>query len=178
MTRSTPLLAGLFFCLTGALFAANPPLRGLVGALSTEEFARAGLAKLTNEELTALDAALSRHIIPPASKSTAPTNLSTQTTSTTKNDPPLLGAEQVAMLAKPADTSEQLHTRIEGSLDGFSGRAVFAMENGQIWQVRIPESVSFVRKLTNPEVVITRGTFGYKMLIVAADRVIAVKRIQ
>ena len=83
------------------------------------------------------------------------------------------------MAAKPAaDTPAALHTRIEGTLDGFSGRAVFVMENGQIWQLRMPQTVSFVRKLTNPEVVITRGTFGYKMLIVPADRVVPVKRLQ
>lgn len=176
MTRSSLLLAAFSSCLAGALLAAEKPPGGLVGTLSPEEFAHAGLAKLTSEELAALDAALSRHQTP--SRPVAPAKPSQQPVSAAKNDAAGLGAEQVAMAAKPADTAEQLRTRIEGTLDGFSGRAVFAMENGQIWQVRIPESVSFVHKLTNPEVVITRGTFGYKMLIVAADRVIAVKRIQ
>jgi hypothetical protein len=67
---------------------------------------------------------------------------------------------------------------IEGTIESFSGRAVFVLDNGQIWQQRIPDTVYFSPKLENPEVIITRDIVGYKMLIVPANRIVFVKRIQ
>ena len=87
------------------------------------------------------------------------------------------GAEQVAPVQKVV-TDQELHAHIEGTIESFSGRAVFVLDNGQIWQQRNPETVYFTPKLENPEVVITRGLIGYKMLIVEANRVVFVKRIQ
>ena len=55
---------------------------------------------------------------------------------------------------------------------------MFVLDNGQIWQQRMPETVYFTPTLVNPEVIITRGFIGYKMLIVPANRIVFVKRIQ
>jgi hypothetical protein len=163
----------------------------LANTLTHEEFVRAGLQKLTPEELAALEAALIRHQQLPEPSTAAP--VSTDTSSITYTHAPssapagkvvspgdktaAFGAEQV-IKAKPLETDAELHSHIEGTLDGFSGRAVFVLGNGQIWQQRVPETVYFAKKLVNPEVVLTRSFAGYKMLIVPADRVVFVKRIQ
>ena len=87
------------------------------------------------------------------------------------------GAEQVAQ-AKPTTAGDELHTTIEGTVQEFSGRAVFVLGNGQIWQLRTPTDVFLPRKLINPAVTLIRGAFGYKRVIDAADLVLLVKRVQ
>lgn len=87
------------------------------------------------------------------------------------------GAEQVAQ-AKPTNDGDELHTTIEGTVQEFSGRAVFVLGNGQIWQLRTPTDVFLPKKLVNPTVTLIRGAFGYKLVIDAADLVLLVKRVQ
>jgi len=160
----------------------------LANTLTHEEFVRAGLQKLTPEELAALEAALLRHqqlASPPAATPadnstviyTAPSTPAPGKAPSSAEKTAAFGAEQVTK-AKPLETDAELHSHIEGTLEGFSGRAVFVLGNGQIWQQRVPETVYFAKKLVNPEVILTRSFAGYKMLIVPADRVVFVKRIQ
>jgi hypothetical protein len=166
------------------------PSGTLANTLTHEEFVRAGLQKLTPEELAALEAALIRHqqlatqpmaASIPADNSTviytAPASPAPGKAPTSAEKTAAFGAEQVTK-AKPLDTDAELHSHIEGTLEGFSGRAVFVLGNGQIWQQRVPETVYFAKKLVNPEVILTRSFAGYKMLIVPADRVVFVKRVQ
>lgn len=174
----------------------TPPASStLANTLTHEEFVRAGLQKLTPDELAALEAALIRHqqlpgpsmAVAVAAPAAAPTDNSTITypapsapaakPASSAEKTAAFGAEQIAK-AKPLETDAELHSHIEGTLDGFSGRAVFVLGNGQIWQQRVAETVYFAKKLVNPEVVLTHTLGGYKMLIVPADRVVFVKRIQ
>jgi len=148
--------------------------------LSPEEFARAGLNKLTAEELAFLDAALARRQ-PPARPSkaappAAPAAIAQRGPAKGKIAAEF-GAEQVAQ-AKPANDGDELHTTIEGTVQEFSGRAVFVLGNGQIWQLRTPTDVFLPKKLVNPTVTLIRGAFGYKLVIDAADLVLLVKRVQ
>lgn len=171
-------------CVVCRLSAAEPSATqlsltsGSIRSLTPEEFSRAGLNKLTTEELSFLEAALARQ--GKASVTTSPA----RTISPQPQRPPSkekvaadFGAEQVAQ-NKPANTSDELHTSIEGSVQEFSGRAVFVLANGQIWQQRTPTDVYLPKKLTNPAVTLVRGPFGYKMIIDAANVVVYVKRIQ
>ena len=80
--------------------------------------------------------------------------------------------------AKPTSDGDKLHTTIEGAVQEFSGRAVFVLGNGQIWQLRTPTDVFLPKKLLDPAVTLIRGAFGYKLVIDAADIVLLVKRIQ
>ncbi len=151
--------------------------------LTPEEFARAGLAKLSPEELAALETALAAHQqipknAPPARKTKADTAVSSAASGVSGKAAADFGAEQISKPVAPADMPDELHSRIEGKVREISGRAAFVLENGQIWQQRVPELVVFSKTLENPEVVITHGIGGYKMLIVPANRVILVKRIQ
>ncbi len=171
-----PLLLPAMLLFASATLAA--PTDGLLSRLLTpEEFARAGLAKLSPAELSALEAALSTHSLPLAVKAVPPP-AKPAPAAVRQPAAPDLGAEQVATTAAAVDTAAEVRTNIEGTLEGYSGRAIFRLANGQIWQLRNSETASFATKLVNPEVVITRGFAGYKMLIVAADRIAYVKRLQ
>lgn len=181
MFRCILLLALLFG--TGRLVSAEPAgstATSATRALTPEEFARSGLNKLTPEELAFLDAALARRHAPAAPGKAAPTAVPTATTKRPPSKEKVsadFGAEQVAQ-SKPMSDADELHTHIEGTVQEFSGRAVFVLANGQIWQQRTPTDVFLPKKLVNPAVTLTRGAFGYKMVIDAANIVVFVKRVQ
>lgn len=155
-----------------------PPSSSTIRSLSPEDFTRSGLGKLTPEELAYLDAALSRRPnfeAPPPQQNRAPA--APQRPPSQQKIAADFGAEQVAQ-NKPTNASDELHTYIEGTVQEFSGRAVFVLANGQIWQQRTPTDVYLPKKLTNPAVTLVRGPFGYKMIIDAANVVVYVKRVQ
>ena len=171
----TALLICLSFLTCAASAAASTAPASIIKTLTPEEFAKAGLGKLSPEELIFLEEALARHQEGVAQAApVAPTETVIKSTDKAASS---FGAEQVAPVQKVV-TDQELHAHIEGTIESFSGRAVFVLDNGQIWQQRNPETVYFTPKLENPEVVITRGLIGYKLLIVEANRVVFVKRIQ
>lgn len=201
MRTTLALLGSLTLAVCAASAAAAP--NSSIHALTPEEFSRAGLNKLTPEELLFLDEALIHHQQLVAKE--APAKPADKVVMSTDKDSAAFGAEQVAKKApakpveqvvkstdkaaatfgaeqvvkeKPVVSDQELHAHIEGTIESFTGRAVFVLDNGQIWQQRMPETVYFTPKLVNPEVIITRGFIGYKMLIVPANRIVFVKRIQ
>jgi hypothetical protein len=164
-------LSGLAVCVASPAPATASPIH----SLTPEEFSRAGLNKLTPEELLFLDEALMHHQQPVAEE--APVKPAEKIVKSTDKAAASFGAEQVTEVKKVV-TEQELHAHIEGTIESFTGRAVFVLDNGQIWQQRMPETVYFTPTLVNPEVIITRGFIGYKMLIVPANRIVFVKRIQ
>ena len=169
------LLTGLsFLACTALAVAASDPV-SLIHALTPEEFAKAGLNKLTPEELTFLEQALASH--QQVTAQAAPVAPTEKVVKSTDKAAASFGAEQVTPATRVV-TEQELHAHIEGTIESFSGRAVFVLDNGQIWQQRIPDTVYFSPALVNPEVIITRGFVGYKMVIVEANRIVFVKRIQ
>ena len=176
-----PLLLVCSVMVGAVLPLAAAPASSVTQILTPEEFAAAGLAKLSPEELAALSSAVSRHaaefsaaLAPEASPRVAPAPGSSPAPAVNAAK---FGAEQIAP-HNTSDTPSELRTRIEGTVQDITGRAVFALENGQVWQLRNTDNVHFPRKLVNPEVVISRGIAGYKMLIVPENYVLFVKRIQ
>ena len=175
-----PVLSALL-CLilpaSAAVAASGSDQASVIHTLTPEEFAKAGLNKLTPEELNFLEEAIAHHQQAVAAASELPSAPTEQVVKSTDKAAAAFGAEQVTPIKREVSTQE-LHAHIEGTLEAFTGRAVFVLDNGQIWQQRIPDTVYFTPKLENPEVIITRGLVGYKMLIVEANRVIFVKRVQ
>jgi hypothetical protein len=175
MRFALALLTSLLLLASVALAAPAAATTSSIRALTPEEFAKAGLNKLTSEELSFLEGALARH--QEGVTQAAPVAPTESVIKSTDKAAAAFGAEQVAEV-KRVVTEQELHAHIEGTIESFSGRAVFVLDNGQIWQQRIPDTVYFTPKLVNPEVIITRGFIGYKMLIVEANRIVFVKRIQ
>lgn len=180
MMRCALLLALLLG--SARLFGAEPGQPSgysLAKSLSAEDFARAGLNKLSPEELAFLESALARQHPPavPATKTPPVATAPTKRPLSREKVAADFGAEQVAQ-PTAADSGDTLHTHIEGTVQEFSGRAAFVLANGQIWQLRTPADIFLSKKLVNPEVTLIKGSLGYKMVIDAANVVVFVKRIQ
>jgi hypothetical protein len=79
--------------------------------MTAAEFKRCGLNKLSEEEVTQLDAWMTRAI----ENSTAESKLE-----------------------KPARTSQQdvIESQIDGDFEGWDGETIFKLTNGEIWQQR------------------------------------------
>jgi hypothetical protein len=141
--------------------------------LTPEEFHRAGLDKLTKEELDFLDICLARVQAPPASRGPVP--------SVSAAEPPqenvLPGPRPPPVKSLPQGEAafgaeEQLHaavevmqavpskirSRVTGAFEGWSGHTRFCLDNGQVWQQA--EHGVFSVNLTNPAIVIEKGLLG------------------
>jgi hypothetical protein len=136
----------------------------LEAAMTEAQFRQAGLHRLNNEELAFLNQWLGQW------RGQQPTPEGSPGTTTE------FGAEHLP-LPQPATTEPtQEHTTVSGSFRGWSGRTVFTLANGQVWQQRLPGKYFY--KAENPEVILIRGRFGYYLQLVASGRQIAVKRLK
>ena len=78
--------------------------------------------------------------------------------------------------AKP-DVPEQITARLKGQFRGWTGDTVFRLDNGQVWQQRVGGKYRG-KKLTDPEVIVQRGRWGYYLKVVGVKRTIGVRRLQ
>lgn len=94
--------------------------------LPADQFAAAGLSKLTAEELARLEALIAERETRGASpakteaKASGPSWLRALVTLQETNEKP--------------DAAEAIVARLAGDYDGWTGKTVFKLENGQIWQ--------------------------------------------
>ena len=119
-----------------------------------EEFSAAGLDRLNETDLEALNAWLLRY---------------------TAGEAGILrqGNDEV----REASMDFELLTRIKGDFRGWSGETYFRLENGQIWRQRLRGRYTYVGP-ANPEVSITRNWMGfYKLTLVEANRGVGVSLV-
>ena len=142
---------------------------GVEALMSEEEFAAAGLNKLTAEEREALNSWLLKY---------------------TTDDVPVLVKEvpelkeavalQQAVAPKPVpepETDQPIVSSIVGKFKGWTGKTVFKLENGQVWKQR--QSGRYLKKLENPKVEISKNMLGFYMMeILETGKRIGVKRIR
>ena len=134
--------------------ASAPDVREL---MTPEEFSAAGLERLSPQEMDALNRWLIRY---PANE--APTQRR--------------ASPAVKQAIAEVDATE-IRTRIVGDFNGWNGKTVFRLENGQVWQQRMDGR--WQRRLKSPEVVISKNYLGFWMLrVLDGDRAVGVKRIQ
>jgi hypothetical protein len=127
---------------------------GIAKLMSAEEFARAGLDRLSAEQLRALDDWLVRY--------TAGEAYVVQTTS-----------EQV----RAAAPEFRIEARIVPPFAGWDGQTVFRLDNGQVWRQRIKGRYRFDGDDTR--VVITRNLLGfYNMTLVGPGRSVGVEPVR
>lgn len=70
----------------------------------------------------------------------------------------------------------EIRARVVGAFAGWDGQTVFKLDNGQHWRQSTSGTYRF--KATDPEVIIEKGVFGYKLRLVETRRSIAVRRIK
>ncbi len=78
--------------------------------------------------------------------------------------------------ARAPDNFDIFETKIDGEFHGWSGKTLFALANGQVWQ---QSSYALTRHYAySPRVVLYRSGCGIKMKVDGVDHTISVKRIK
>jgi hypothetical protein len=148
----------MFICIAASWPAAAADAPDIRALMTTEEFDAAGLDQLNAEQLAALNAWLLRY---------------------TAHDAPTVrqtNAEVKREIRKPPP-AEIIRDRIVGEFNGWDGKTLFPLKNGQIWQQRMDDTYRF--KDFEPEVEIYRSLFGlYRMRIVATGKSVPVSRVK
>lgn len=137
--------------------AENVSLRDL---MTPEQFRAAGLKKLSADELASLERFLKGYRDETVQSATKQIE------------------ERVAPSGKRDQAADRgvIESRIKGDFDGLKGRTRMVLENGSIWQ-QGDSQLKFTAHLTNPEVVLVRSIFGYRMFIVGISRPFYVKQV-
>src|SRR5512139_1120343 len=155
MRRPTLYALLLAVTLSGVARATEAPdVREL---MSPEEFGAAGLGKLTPAELEALNGWLLRF---------------------TAREAPVLRASSPAVREEVRKTEATvIRSRIAGPFEGWSGRTLFRLENGQVWQQRM--GGSWRHRADSPEVEIRKNLLGmWEMRLPGSGRQVGVTRIE
>jgi len=153
--RTPSVLAVLACVVTAFAHAGSPDVRDL---MTDEEYAAAGLEKLDDAEIDALNRWLLRFSV--------------------REAPEVRRSKDETVQAEVAKAEEEgIRTRIVGEFRGWSGDTVFRLENGQVWRQRLPGRWFY--RADSPEVVLKKNAVGYWVLrIVAADRGVGVTRLE
>jgi hypothetical protein len=127
---------------------------GVKRLMDVEQFEKTGLNKLSKEELEALNNWLAAY---------------------TANEAPVLKktSEEVKKLAR----DEKIESHIVGKFNGWKGKTLFTLANGQVWKQRL--SGKYYHRAENPSVEITKNRLGfYVMRVLDTGKTIGVKRIK
>lgn len=157
--------------------------RGLEREMSPAERARTGVDQLSAEQRAALDAWLQQRFgsTPVATSAPAPAASSAAPAAapaTTAMDAraALSDASQIGF-SHYTGKREEFSARIVGSFRGWSGRTLFRLDNGQVWQQS--ESGSYDLNLDNPEVRLRPKAMGSWMLVLKHNnRGVRVRRVE
>lgn len=157
------ILAGL---LAGNAYAADGRQFDVLDSMSVAQFRSAGLDKLSDAQLKALNAWFNQYL---------------------QQQAPACGAAQAAAAAPSAaapttaaasPASDSITAHIAGDFHGWSGNTRFTLDNGQVWE-QTDDAVVTVGRVTNPKVTISRGLFNsYYMSVEGVDDTVQVKRIK
>jgi hypothetical protein len=123
---------------------------GLKKAMPAEDYESAGLQKLSDEQRARLDEFLREYL-----------------GSSTKKVAEKSAAEAVdrAVERKEAAAPSVIESKIVGPFNGYNGRTVFALDNGQKWRQVQHDSANF-KTVDSPRVVVVKDQVGYRMYIV------------
>lgn len=138
----------------GSMATEESDFPGIENLMSAEQYGQSGLARLTEQEMNALNKWLTTY---------------------TANDAEVVKSRSVTV-RKIAD---ELETRahIIGEFRGWTGKTLFKLDNGQIWQQRL-NGKHFYRAV-DPEVIISKNALGfYRLEIAATGKRVGVKRLK
>ncbi len=128
-------------------------LSSLEERMSQSEFHASGLDKLSPDELKTLNAWLHTHAS--ASDSVA---------------------DRTGLPAQ--ESHETIASRIEGAFNGWSGKTVFKLQNGQVWK-QMENDTFATPELQSPEVTIAPGMLGgWTLKVSGYNRGLRVQRIR
>ena len=128
---------------------------GIEKLMTDAEFREAGLDSLSPEQVDSLNRWLIRY---------------------TAGEAEVL--QQTNEAVREAERDIKVTARITGDFDGWNGKTVFRLDNGQVWKQRLDGRYRY-RGPANPEVRIDKNWLGfYKMTLIDEDRSIGVTRVR
>lgn len=137
-----------------AAAAAGDAFPGVQKLMTAEEFKAAGLDKLSTQERQALDTWLTKF--------------------TATEAPALLETNEEV---KEVQAAHVISANIKQPFEGWSGKTVFYLDNGQVWRQRLDGRMVYNGEDTAVE--IKKNFLGfYKMRHIASDRSVGVSRIK
>lgn len=140
--------------------------------MTGKEFKAAGLTKLTQEELDALNAWIRQHSLGTLDTPAAAAAVAGAPVSTAPSD------DRRGFSDGDDKDDSPIRSPIVGEFDGWDGQTVFKLENGMIW-VQDDRDTFYVRDIENPVAVITHGMFGsWHLQVEGHSSKCKVKRIQ
>jgi len=162
------LILACLFC--GTASAADKQDFDVLDSMSVAQFRSAGLDKLSDEQLKALNGWFNQYL---------------QQQGTVCNNPQAAAAPAAPAMAAPepqpaaaAPIPDSISAHIAGEFHGWSGGTRFTLDNGQVWE-QIDDAVVTIGRLTNPKVTISRGLFNsYYMSVEGLSDTVQVKRIK
>ncbi len=135
--------------------------------MTGQEFAEAGLERLTDTELAKLNAWIRAHSLG-------------QHEQTGYSQGDFAPADGLGNSADNANYNNRnpINSRLKGEFNGWDGAAVFELENGMIW-VQDENDKFFIKTMNNPAVLIEPGMFAsWRLSIEGYNKKVRVKRIQ
>lgn len=145
---------------------------GVKELMKEQEFAAAGLNKLSAEELKALDGWLLRYTmddVPELIEEVPELKESVELRAAVTPEP--------KPRPEPEPEPEKIVSKIKGEFIGWRGKTIFKLENGQIWKQR--QSGRYYHKMENPEISISKNMMGFYMMeIVETGKRIGVRRLR
>lgn len=171
------LLVVCLISLVATAASANEAFSSLEERMTGEEFERAGLNKLTGDELRYLNAWLKKVKMSPApaARAASAPRSTTQATDSAGNQP-APAIDQTGLRPKEAPRVT-IESQIDGEFTGWSGRTRFKLKNGMVWQQ--VGSGEFFYRATDPNVRIEPKSLGsWKLYVDGIGRSVKVKRIK
>ncbi len=127
--------------------------------MSAADFKRAGLDKLSEEELAAFNAWLQQD--------------------STRRVAAVATEDRRGMRASRASDDAPISSRLPGEFTGWSSGTVFRLENGQVWRSIDPDSRLASVRLENPAVTIKRGFLGtWRLKVEGYNTTVKVERVE
>lgn len=161
----------LLTCLLCAGAAAQGSFSTLEERMTAEEFRQAGLDKLSEEEL----AALNRWI---RMRSLAEGEVPDEYRQAARPDDGRRDGDRRGFQDKDSGREAPIEARIEGRFSGWTGGTLFELDNGMVW--RQAEAGQFAMPETeNPQVTISPGLFGaWHLSVEGYSRRVRVERVR
>jgi len=158
-------------CLLNSVgFAADSDFSSLEERMTGQEFRETGLHKLSDEELAALNRWIHRHSL--AEHEWAEQQARSGDGNTAS------GPEDRRGLFSRDRGDTPIHARIVGTFNGWTGKTVFELDNGMVWQ-QTDGTTFFVSGMDNPEVIIRPALFGtWRLQVPGYDSQARVQRIR
>jgi hypothetical protein len=160
------LIAILSLAATASVLAAEG-FSSVEEQMTGKEFTAAGLDKLTQPELDALNDWIRRHSV---------ATLDTPT----QGPGPAYSTEDRRGLKGGDDDKDRttITSTLVGKFTGWDGQATFKLENGMVW-VQTDKDKFYTKEIEDPTVIIEPGMFGtWRLHIEGFDSECKVKRIQ